>query len=420
MGIARVDNDELIQTTTPGENDKGVVVRPVMSGQSLGTGGRTVDAWGAQKVSLPYSVFHGMFTFDIPASMWFIFEDGVETVNTSATNVYSEGGAAHILGDATHPTALLESRECPRYQPDRGILLPTALVCPNPTNDGERTWGGRIGGNGAYFKLKNDGLLYACIESGGTETHEEVIDMEAIIPGWSADQRHTYDIQAQWRGMGGYTFFVDLIDAYEISFLGTVGTTVTIENPALPWHFQAKRTTEDVKIIVGCADITSENGRIDSEQYGSSYAENVSVNGTDAPVLVIHNPATINSEVNTRTITLARISVKCSKKATFKVWRTRDATAFTGMTLQEIQNGSTHVQTDSPDMVAGAVRATAIDTAKCAIVRPIPVEAQVETAIDNPYRGRIEFPVVRGDYIIVTCTASTATAEAVDEWGEQI
>lgn len=381
---------------------------------------RQRDAWGIQKVSLPHSTFHGMFTFDIPSSMWFVYEDGVEVANATATNVYSSGGAAHVLADATHPDVKLESRECPRYQPDRGILLPTALTVPTAGNDGEAEWGGQTNENGVFFRLKSDGQLYAVIKSGGVETHEELIDMQSVIPGWSATQKHTYDIQAMWRGHGDYTFYVDLMEVHKITFLGVEGSGVSIENPALPWCFKATRNTQDMKIVLGCADITSENGQTDKEQYGSSYAEDVNVNGTDAPVLTIYNPLQINSTTNTRTITLARISVKMSKKGTFKVWCTRDPSAFTGQNLVEIANGSTHVQTDSPDMVAGAARATAFDTSKAVIVRPIPVEAAKETQVDNPYRGRIEFPVVRGDYIVITSTGSAATAEAVFEWGEQI
>jgi hypothetical protein len=145
----------------------------------------------------------------------------------------------------------------------------------------------------------------------------------------------------------------------------------------------------------------------------------VSVNGTNIPVLVIHNPLIINTKVNTRTLTLARISVSCSKKATFKVWETRSAGDITGETLVTIGNGS-FVQTDSPDRVAGAVRATAVTAANLRFVTALPVEAAIRGTWENPYRGRIEFPMVRGDYLVVTCNASTATAECVIEWGEQI
>ena len=379
----------------------------------LGTGINT-NAWGGQKVSIDHSIFHGMWTFDIPPSMWFMYENGTQVY--TSTNIISENGAAKLNTDVTNTGLILESRECPRYQPNRGHLFSTALICANSTNDGIREWGLSTDENGVCFRLKADGLLYAVVTSNSVET-EALIDTSSI-PGFDVEKGHLYDIQFQWRGVGNYFFYIDQILVYTVEKLGVV-TALTIENPALPIRFKATRTTQDVSILIGCADITSENGQDHNmEQYGSSYAEGVSVS-TDTPVLVVHNPLQISGVTNTRTITLARVSVNCSKKAVFKVWMTRNPADLTGETLQTIGNGS-YMQTDSPDMVAGAVRATATTTANLRFITSIPVEALSARVINNPYRDRIEFPIVRGDYLVITCTAATATAEAVIEWGEQI
>jgi hypothetical protein len=153
-------------------------------------------------------------------------------------------------------------------------------------------------------------------------------------------------------------------------------------------------------------------------EYGSAFAANVST-GTNTPILVIRQPLLIGSETNTRDLTLARISLNCSKKAVFKVWTTRDATAFTGGTFVSVNQGS-YVECDSPDTVATAVRVTAVDVAKLRFVTAANVEAAVPRNIDNPWPAGIVFPIVRGDYIVVTCTASTATSDVVVEWGEHI
>ena len=113
--------------------------------------------------------------------------------------------------------------------------------------------------------------------------------------------------------------------------------------------------------------------------------------------------------------------VATTKKATFKVWTTRDASAITGATFKPIHVlGGTYVQTDSTDNDATAVRATAVTTSAMHFIRAIHVEAAVVQSVNNPYRDRIEFPLVRGDYLVVTCTASTATADVDVEYGEQI
>jgi hypothetical protein len=236
------------------------------------------------------------------------------------------------------------------------------------------------------------------------------------------EKSNIYDIQFQWRSAGDYLFYIGDPETgtsklvHRIKNLGTL-TKASIENPALPIAYQVNGA--NASMFVGCADATSENGSLPVHQYESSFAELVTVNGTDAPVLIIYNPLTVGGKVNTRTIQLARISVTCPKKATFKVWATRNPAAITGATLREINNGS-FIQTDSPDKVPGAVVATSVNTALLRNITAIPVEAGMTRYVDNPLRERITFPIVRGDYLVVTCSVSQSTADCVIEWGEQV
>ncbi len=389
----------------------------------LGLGDLVTDVWGVQKVSFPVSLFHGIWTYDIPSSMWFMYENGVQVYTSS--NIKSVGGVAQLTADATKHTVLMESRECPRYQPNRGHLFSTALWFPNPTADATRDFGLFTSENGVFFRLKSDGKLYAVIRRAGVEVLEEYINTTGI-DGFDISKNNIYDIQFQWRSAGNYIFYVGNPKegvsrvAHKINFLGTL-TSASIENPALPAAYKVTRGTEDAIMNVGCADITTENGMLNNnEQYNSTYAENIAV-ATNTPVLTIRQPLTISyntvAVTNTRTVTLTRISVSCSKKAVFKVWMTRDATAFTGTSYVNLHNGS-FVQTDTASF--GGTKATAVDTAKLNFITAIPVEAAVPREVTNPHMNKIVFPVVRGDYLVVTCTAATATADCVIEIGEEI
>lgn len=387
----------------------------------LSTGELVADAWGIQKVSLPASVFHGMWTFDIPATMWLMYENAAEVF--TSTDITSVSGHAKLATTVTNTVLKLESRECPRYQPNRGHLCSIAGWFPSKTADGIRDFGLINEFNGVFFRLKADGLLYAVLLSGGVET-ENLIPTANLPVGFNVEKNNIYDIQFQWRSAGNYKFFIG--DAatgasklvYTYNHLNLFAA-VSIENPALPIGFRATRTTADVEMHIGCADVTSENGSVtNTEQYNSAYAANVSI-GTTQPVIVIKQPLLIAGVTNTRTITLARITVTCSKKGSFRVWVTRDPTAITGATFVALGGGS-FVETDSPDTAAGAVRATSVTTSAMKFVSAIQVETLVSRSLDNPYRGRIEFPLVRGDYLVVTGTAATATAECVVEWGEQV
>lgn len=396
-------------TTSQGE-----VHNEVVDVAKIGSGELTNDAWGLPKFSLPLSLSHGLWTFDIPATTWFMYENGTQVY--TSTNIVSSNSAAQLTADSTNTTVLMEGRECPRYQPNRGHLFSTALWCPNKTNDGNRDWGMFTAENGVCFRLKSDGLLYAVQTSGGSDTYEQLIDT-SLVSGFDVEKGNVYDIQYQWRGVGNYKFFINLVEVHAFDHLGTL-TSLSMENPALPAAFKCVRTTEDTVMNIGCVDVTSEAGQHDFEQYGSAYAEAVSIS-TNTPVIVIHNPLQISSQTNTRTTSLARISFTCSKKGVFKVWRTRDPADITGEDLKTIGNGS-YMQTDSTDMDATATRATSVTVANLQFVTAVPVEAQKTREVVNPDPNRIVYNLVRGDYLVITGTAATATAEVVIEWGEQV
>lgn len=381
----------------------------------IGDGDITQDAWGIQKVSFPHSLLHGLWTFDIPASMWFMYENGSQVY--TSTNIVSTNGAAVLTTSATKTALVMESRECPRYQPNRGHLFSTALWCPSKTNDGVRDWGVQTAENGVFFRLKADGLLYAVLKSGGVEVKEEVITTSGVTA-FDVQKGNVYDIQYQWRGVGNYKFFINLQLVHTFSSLGTL-TALSMQNPALPASFKCTRTTADVSMSIGCCDITSENGNSDQEEYMAAYAAAVSTTGTDKPVLVLFNPLTINGVTNTRTVTISSFSVINTKKSVFKVWRTRTLADITGATFQTVGNGS-WMQTDSPNTTAGAVRATAATVANMRFITAIPVEAAVPRVVDITNPNIVKFNMVRGDYIVITNDGAAASSEVVVNWGEQI
>ena len=373
----------------------------------------TSDAWGIPKVSLPHSLFHGLFTFDIPAAQLFMFH-GATQVYTSS-NIVSTNSAGVVAANATQPSVTLQSRMCPRYQPNRGHLYSTALWCPSKTANGVREWGLSTTENGVFFRLKADGLLYAVLRSGGVETKEEVIDT-SVVADFDVQKGNVYDIQYQWRGVGNYKFYINLVLVHTFENLGTL-TALSMQNPALPATYKAVRTTADVAMHIGCVDITSENGSDNSLQPHVAYA-NISRNGTDVPVISIHNPLLINSKTNTRTVYPTRISMSCDKKAVFKIWRHRDPALLTGETFVALGNGS-FVQTDSPDTVAGAVAATAATVTKMELIDVINVQANGSFSYTKP-DSRMDFDLVRGDYLTVTVTATTGLCDVVISWGEAV
>jgi len=386
---------------------------------TLGKGDLTLDAWATQRVSVDRSLVHGLFTFDIPPSQWFLYENGTEVASSS--DISSTDGLLVVSSSTTNRQAV--HRRHARYQPNRGQKWSVSMIFPSPDADGVRDFGLFNSSEGLFFRIKPNGgvgTLYAVRRYNGTDT-EELITVPFTI---DLSKGNIFDIQMQWRGVGNVKFFIGNPTTgvsewvHTFDFLGTL-TTLSTRDSALCVAFKSTYTTEAVTQKCGCVDLTSEGGGQDNEEYGSAYAESVSVNGTDAPVIVLKQPDTIGGKFNSRDIRLARITVQCSKKATFKVWITRDATAITGATFVALGNGS-YVECDSTDMSGSAVRATSLTTSSMRYITSIPVEAAHRAEVTNPSRETIQFFLVHGDYLVVSCTASTATAETVVEWGEEI
>ena len=381
----------------------------------LGSGEIVTDAWGIQKVSFPHSLFHELWTFDIPASMWFMYEGATFAAASqvyTSTNIVPENGAAKLTANASKPAVIMESRQCPRYQPNRGHLFSSALWAPIKTADGIREWGLQTAENGIFFRLKADGKLYAVRKSGSSENYEEEIDTTGIAS-FDVEKGNVYDIQYQWRGVGNYKFFINLQLVHTIASLGTL-TTLSMENPALPVSLRCQRTTADVTMYVGCADITSENGDDDREEpQVASQTKNATGMVTNEPVISIFNPLQINSETNTRTVVLDSIAVNSTIKGTFKVWVSRDPAHLTNESFAAVSGSGSLVQVDTS--------ATAIGVGP-RVIATIQVEAgvrSIEKFSDNP---RIRFTLVRGDYLIVTRTTAApgGIADVVIRWGEEI
>ena len=91
--------------------------------------------WGIPKVSLDKSLFHWIWTYNIPQKIWHIHENDIHIDNNDlSTKCVSNLGQMEINSWATiWDTAELISRRHPRYQPNRWHYFATAWYIPTPT-----------------------------------------------------------------------------------------------------------------------------------------------------------------------------------------------------------------------------------------------------------------------------------------------
>lgn len=403
-----------------------------LTDQLLGIGDLTHGAEGLQKVSYDASLFYGLFTFDIPSKVWLMYENDVETY--PSTHITSVDGEAYLAVDAAITKVRLDSRETPRYQPNRGLLYTDSGSIVGSKTSGTVEHGlltcHSAGGNiehGVFFRHKSDGLLYAVLYSGGSQIEEELIDLsvvEGFDPNFDTEKSQVYSIQYKWCGAGDYFFYIEnpltgrstLVK--NLNFSGLLASSA-MENPANVVSARVTRGSDDMGWRWSCIDVTTENGARNSrEVYTSAYTKNYSGAIVDFPVIVFHQPLLINAAPNTRNATLARLYLSATQRTYFEVWTTRNPANIVGATFKSLPNS--FLECDSIDMDASATRATSVVVANFDFVTFIRVEANVRAGADNPYSDRIEFPIVRGDYLIITCNKSSAIADAVVEFGEPV
>lgn len=91
------------------------------------------DVWGRLKSVQDVSIFSSMFTFDIPARKWLVYEDDVEIANSTSTKATSVDHAGLFQSDGGK--VWVTSRRHARYQPNRGYYYAGAGVITHKTAD---------------------------------------------------------------------------------------------------------------------------------------------------------------------------------------------------------------------------------------------------------------------------------------------
>jgi hypothetical protein len=394
-----------------------------------GRGDDALTAWHQQKVAQDYSLFSGMFSFDVPPEQWVVERNGAEFISVANwTNyVYSENGEGVFKCDASAgDTTFVYSRRHPRYQSNRGhrYALSTATL-PSKNAAATRDFGSGTSENAVFFRLKN-GVLYACLMSGGALTREEKITLPDPLKDIDLEKGAVWDIKFQWRGVGNYFFLMgdptcSLGELKKVHVFRNLNkfTGLSMENPAVPAFFRVVSLGDAAEIRSGCVDITTEGGQ--RQRYYLKTAYNtapITTSGTfpGTPILGIRKPLSVDGKWNTRDSELMRVTVVCDKKATARLYLTRDTTAFSGTAMEaswtDLNGGHTQFTRFGIN--------TAFDHTKAIEVAPAKLNANITATIDNPSPNKLEVFVVRGDHAVIMVESPSGNAEAVMWLGDEI
>lgn len=382
------------------------------AGESSDTKTYGTDAWFREKVVNDKSLFHGMFTYNIPADTWYEMIDDVEqTAFVSATSV---DGKLNLVSGALNEKRQLRSFRHPRYEPNRGHIYSISAFLPSPSASGERTFGLFTKEAGAAFRLR-DGTLYAVrrTTTGGTTTDTEV---EITLPaGVDLAMGNVFDIQFQWRGVGSFFFYINLQKVASLDLLGTLNE-LSVFNPALPVAYECINQGDAVTIQGGCVDVSSEGGKENGKTYGSvgtsTETGSVAVSGFNQPVLVVRNKKLFGSLLNTRDMVALLATAYADQRCVFRVWATRDETAITlnDQTWQDFRDAHIdYIEYDNPD-VANPIT---FDTTKAALVFGSRVDQDQSYSTSALFEGRTDINQTPGDIFIFTMHRETGGAANV-------
>ena len=367
------------------------------------------DAWGKPKVTIDNSLFHGMFTYNVPVTVWAEHLNGVE--QGTFQNATSLNGKLNLTSGVTlSDVSYLHTFRNPRYEPNRGHIFSTSVFLPNPTGAGTRRWGYFTAESGAFFELTSVGL-YGVVR---TTVDSTTTDSRFLIDttGIDLSKGNIYDIQMQWRGVGDYNFIVNKKIALTVELLGTQ-TELSMYNPANPIAFECENLGEEVVLQAGCVDITSEGGEDNGKSYGSMNISNesgqVSITGFNTPVIAMKSLGTVNGLINTRDTLFLLVNAYADQRALVRVWQTRDFTSITENDQVWKDFGDGHLQYieyDNPNVGAPMT----FDTAKAELVFGSRIDQDQTYTTTALFENRTSIYMHPKDMFIITVHRETGTA----------
>jgi hypothetical protein len=303
------------------------------------------------------------------------------------------------------------------------------MILPNPTADGIRDFGLGDEKNGAFFRVKADGL-YGVIRTtfdGVTTDDERLINTNLDL-----SKGNVYDIQMQWRGVGDIKFFINLKEVFIFDYLGTL-SALSISNPALPIGFYCRKVTEDVTMYCGCVDVTSEGGIKEERQYNSVTtgmsvtSQNASNSTNGVAMIAIAIPFLVSGFSYTRDAILTRVTTFTKDEATTGIYAFRYSSGATSLALYNaIIAGGTANDSYVGHLNGGTgsslntLFTAALAEGQLLVTRR--EEVDTPCVLDNPDKNNAEFMLTGGDVIVVAVKSEGANKAcgASVEFSEEI
>jgi hypothetical protein len=281
------------------KNDSGNPIRVT----SLADKPYNVDAYGRPKAVHDYSIFTGEGTLRLPKRVWEQQDFNLSTNPATVTHKSVDGvhtlSEDHMLtvksGTVLNRGYALKTKAFFRVQSNRGALYSWSAEYPNPSAHGNRAIGPSSGENGISLFMVGSGTGWTLYYSRrASNVVAAMVDITPLLPsGFDPSRGHLYDLRIQWRGVGNIQVFIDGELIYTEQLLNSV-TGLNVTDNAMPFVVASScaETGVEVACKVGCVDVTSEGGHIQSTVFGSISTGDtpVQVDTTGTPTLALYVP----------------------------------------------------------------------------------------------------------------------------------
>lgn len=316
----------------------------------------SVDAFGRQRTSAPYTLFDSTMRYDKRSDQWFDKTAG----NGVVSYLTNESSAALTVNTASGDTVLRRTKQNFPYQPGKSMMVVQSFVGAEPTAGLIQEVGLFDDNNGIILRASGTTLQFVVRSNASGSVTEDVVNQSAwninTLDDLNFAKAQIFTADLEWLGVGrvrvGFVIDGEIIYCHEFKHYNQL-SSVYMTTAILPLSYRihnasAQSSSHTLKHI--CCSILSEGGY---EPDGAIYSVN-------------HDLATVPNTSGERVTAAIRMAsgrtgnvilpVRIStttNSADLVLWRLRLNPTLSGVTWTAAQNGRGNVEVTTSGTASG-------------------------------------------------------------------
>jgi len=316
----------------------------------------SVDAFGRQRTSAPYTLFDSTMRYDKRSDQWFDKTAGSGVVSY----LTNESSAALTVNTASGDTVLRRTKQNFPYQPGKSMMVVQSFVGAEPTAGLIQEVGLFDDNNGIILRASGTTLQFAVRSNASGGIVEDVVDQSAwninTLDDLDFAKAQIFTADLEWLGVGrvrvGFVIDGEIIYCHEFKHYNQL-TSVYMTTAILPLSYRihnasAQSSSHTLKHV--CCSILSEGGY---EPDGAIYSVNydlASVPNTSGERITAGIRMASGRTGNV--ILPVRISTTTST-SDLVLWRLRLNPTVSGVVWTAAQNGRGNVEVTTSGTATG-------------------------------------------------------------------